>query len=123
MAVNNGFIGFLLLVVGMSTVLARLQDARRPVPVPLSLPAPLPALHALPAIPHYVKYGHQYGHHHFLDRSDDGSVDTQEAKTAAYSTATNPSYQNYVTQISNPYGYSSGSIGSAYSNKYYSTAS
>lgn len=29
-AINNGFIGFLLLVVGLSSVLARLQEARRP---------------------------------------------------------------------------------------------
>ncbi|KAJ3641782.1 hypothetical protein Zmor_028260 [Zophobas morio] len=37
-AVNNGFIGFLILVVGLSSVLARLQDSGRAVPVPYISP-------------------------------------------------------------------------------------
>lgn len=35
-SVNNGFIGFLLLVVGLSSVLANLQQARRPA-IPLQI--------------------------------------------------------------------------------------
>ncbi|XP_072400278.1 uncharacterized protein [Diabrotica undecimpunctata] len=40
-SVNNGFIGFLLLVVGLSSVLARLQEARKPPVVPYVNPLPL----------------------------------------------------------------------------------
>ncbi|CAG9865358.1 unnamed protein product [Phyllotreta striolata] len=41
-SVNNGFIGFLLLVVGLSSVLARLQEARKQPPVaPYLNPLPI----------------------------------------------------------------------------------
>lgn len=54
-AVNNGIIGFLILVVGLSSVLARLQQAQ---------PAPVHA-HAVPLIAPPPPWAH-----HFLDRSD-----------------------------------------------------
>lgn len=50
--INNSFLGFLLLVVGLSSILARLQESRR------SVVAPLP-----------FAYGSAQAHH-FLDRSD-----------------------------------------------------
>lgn len=52
-AVNNGIIGFLILVVGLSSVLARLQQAQPPRVQPIPLIAPPPAWP-----------------HHFIDRSD-----------------------------------------------------
>ncbi|KAK9884984.1 hypothetical protein WA026_009215 [Henosepilachna vigintioctopunctata] len=75
-AVNNGFIGFLLLVVGMSSVLARLQEARRPAVVPLI--QPLPASY----------------HHHGWDRSDksDNNVNSES------SDATKVVYHAYAGQ-------------------------
>lgn len=56
-AVNNGVIGFLILVVGLSSVLARLQQGQtaRVQPVPLIAPPPV------------------WPHHHFIDRSDSPS--------------------------------------------------
>lgn len=52
-AVNNGFIGFLILVVGLSSVLARLQQSQSP------------HIQAVPLIAHQPAWPH-----HFLDRSD-----------------------------------------------------
>jgi hypothetical protein len=70
-AVNNGFIGFLLLVVGLSSVLARLQDTRR---------AAIPYISPLPPY-----------HQHVWDRSDSSVVDRSDNTKAAY-------YAGYVGQ-------------------------
>ncbi|KAL1492039.1 hypothetical protein ABEB36_012541 [Hypothenemus hampei] len=62
-SINNGFIGFLLLVVGLSNVLARLQEARKPAP--------------LPYLPQY---------YHLLDRSDslDRASDVNKEQKSGY---------------------------------------
>ncbi|KAJ3619734.1 hypothetical protein MTP99_005392 [Tenebrio molitor] len=70
-AVNNGFIGFLLLVVGLSSVLARLQDTRG---------AAIPYVSPLPPY-----------HQHVWDRSDSSVVDRSDNTKAAY-------YAGYVGQ-------------------------
>lgn len=72
-AVNNGFIGFLILVVGLSSVLARLQRSGPAAPLVQHVPIPYHAhhVHALPQLSHFH-------HHPWIDRSD--SVDaTQKA--------------------------------------------
>ncbi|XP_066157171.1 uncharacterized protein [Euwallacea fornicatus] len=72
--VNNGFIGFLLLIVGLSNVLARLQEARRP---PASLPyiAPSPYFH----------------HVNVLERSDATGKTVVDPSAAQY-----PEHQYYL---------------------------
>lgn len=73
--VTNGFIGFMLLVVGLSSVLARLQDFRKPaVTVPYISPLAAP-LH----------------HHQVWDRSD---TSTSE-KNNVYGTVSNYPYLQY----------------------------
>ncbi|XP_018327890.1 uncharacterized protein LOC108738803 [Agrilus planipennis] len=52
LAANNGIIGFLLLVVGMSAVLARLQEARR-VPFAPAVYAAAPPVAPIPAHVHW----------------------------------------------------------------------
>ncbi|KAH1021464.1 hypothetical protein HUJ04_010974 [Dendroctonus ponderosae] len=73
-AINNGFIGFLLLVVGLSSVLARLQEARRPA-----------------AAPYIAPLSPYYHHAHILDRSDS----TGEKSTAESSIQPTSAYQQY----------------------------
>ncbi|KAJ8956784.1 hypothetical protein NQ314_006659 [Rhamnusium bicolor] len=77
-SVNNGFIGFLILVVGLSSVLARLQDSsRRPAVVPYVLPS----------------YHHHGAYHHDWDRNDKGV----EGRTEKSYTQSYPPYnQQYV---------------------------
>ncbi|XP_031332586.1 uncharacterized protein LOC116162948 [Photinus pyralis] len=71
-AANNGFIGFLILVVGLSTVLSRFQT--RPTPIVQSLPAPVAALPlSYPAAP---QFAHHHHHNAWFDRSD--NIDTLE---------------------------------------------
>lgn len=71
--VTNGFIGFMLLVVGLSSVLARLQDFRKsPVTVPYVTPLAAP-LH----------------HHQIWDRSDSTS------EKNGYGTVSNYPYLPY----------------------------
>ncbi|KAF5301544.1 hypothetical protein FQR65_LT08849 [Abscondita terminalis] len=65
-AANNGFIGFLILVVGLSTVLSRFQS--RPTPIIQSAPAALPISYA--ALSHYG----QHHHHPWIDRSDNAET-------------------------------------------------
>ncbi|GJQ82075.1 hypothetical protein Trydic_g6947 [Trypoxylus dichotomus] len=104
-AVNNGFIGFLLLIVGMSTVLARLQEARKPaLPVPLSY-APLPPIAA-----HYSRLGRH--HYNLWDRNDD-VTGTPEVRTP-YTEITNSAYQTLVSPTSIPYIYTNGDSGTSY---------
>lgn len=97
-AVNNGFIGFMLLVVGLSTVLARLQEARgKP------LPAPLPVPFAAHYAPHFAHL------HHGWDRKDDGDVlTTKTSKTVQqpnYILPSSPSpYTNYYGGYNYNYG-------------------
>ncbi|XP_030767602.1 uncharacterized protein LOC115891298 [Sitophilus oryzae] len=79
-AINNGFIGFLLLVVGLSSVLARLQEARRPAA------ASFPYISALPS---YYHHGHNL---HGWDRSDNTP---EKTVTLDGSTQYSPSYQHY----------------------------
>ncbi|XP_044262558.1 uncharacterized protein LOC123010013 [Tribolium madens] len=75
-AVNNGVIGFMLLVVGLSSVLARLQESRRPAAVPVSYISPLPPYH----------------HHEVWDRSDvTGSRNEDANKATSY-------YNSYAGQ-------------------------
>ncbi|XP_044762140.1 uncharacterized protein LOC123319309 [Coccinella septempunctata] len=81
-AVNNGFIGFLLLVVGMSSVLARLQEARRPPPV-------VPYIQSIP-----TAY-----HHHGWDRSD--NQDGQQASKGVYDQQYAPSVGYYTRYVAN----------------------
>ncbi|RZC27638.1 hypothetical protein BDFB_008016 [Asbolus verrucosus] len=83
-AVNNGFIGFLLLVVGLSSVLARLQESRRPA---LSVPyiSPLPPYH-----------------HQVWDRSD--STGNKAVYYNGYGTQNlqySPGLSNYYSRYSN----------------------
>ncbi|XP_066246541.1 uncharacterized protein [Euwallacea similis] len=80
-SINNGFIGFLLLVVGMSSVLARLQEARRP-------PANLP----------YIAPSPYFHHVNFLERSDNAMGKTVTDASAPQ----HPGYQYYVG--GKPYG-------------------
>ncbi|XP_071055578.1 protein apnoia [Onthophagus taurus] len=94
-AVNNGFIGFLLLIVGVSSVLARLQEAKR------ILPVPIPGLHS--PIPLGLSH-----HQHFLDRSDD--VGVKEARIN--NPTTNLPYVTYSNLDNNNY---------VYNGKYYTT--
>lgn len=72
-SVNNGFIGFLLLVVGLSSVLARLQEARKPSVVPYVNP-PVPYVNPVPIYP--TKYIQDW------DRKDKG---IEGSATQAYS--------------------------------------
>lgn len=86
-AVNNGFIGFMLLVVGLSTVLARLQEARAK---PL---APLP----IPLAPHYAPH---FVHSHGWDRKDEDLTSTKTVKSIHQhepSIASSPSHLNYYS--------------------------
>ncbi|KAK4883045.1 hypothetical protein RN001_006364 [Aquatica leii] len=80
-AANNGFIGFLILVVGLSTVLSRFQS--RPTPIIQPAPAALPVSFA--SFPQYAQqYAHQYGHHHhhpWIDRSDNAETLQKASKT------------------------------------------
>ncbi|XP_045460481.1 uncharacterized protein LOC123670931 [Harmonia axyridis] len=83
-AVNNGFIGFLLLVVGMSSVLARLQEARRPAVVPF-----------VQSIPSAY-------HHHGWDRSDNADVQpTTKAIYGSQSQQVIPNYGYYTKYATN----------------------
>lgn len=77
-AVNNGFIGFLLLVVGMSSVLARLQQAQRP-----------------PVVPIYQSIPTAYQHHGW-DRSD--AVNSQ---TKSGYDGQSPQYGYYTRYVTN----------------------
>ncbi|XP_050312130.1 uncharacterized protein LOC126747494 [Anthonomus grandis grandis] len=79
-AVNNGFIGFMLLVVGLSSVLARFQEAKRPAATP------------------YVTSPY-YHHAHILDRKDD--VDGSAAPAYQYVGTTSPysAYAQYYNKI------------------------
>ncbi|KAG5875364.1 hypothetical protein JTB14_020662 [Gonioctena quinquepunctata] len=78
-SVNNGFIGFLLLVVGLSSVLARLQETRRAPAVPYSVPI----------------YQHRYAQD--WDRKDRG---TEEASTKSYGQGLGYSQQYVYPQLS-----------------------
>lgn len=71
-AVNNGFIGFMLLVVGLSSVLARFQDSSKKHVVP----------YYLPAVHHHAGY-------HGWDRSD---KDEEKVEKATSYPAYNPQY-------------------------------
>lgn len=88
-AVNNGVIGFLILVVGLSSVLARLQQTQTPHLHPLPLIAP-PA----PVSPAWA--------HHFIDRSDNnnnkGTVDYRPSY-AKVNYGSVDSANNYVAQV------------------------
>lgn len=111
-AVNNGFIGFLLLIVGLSTVLARLQEVRKSaLPVPLSYP-PLPAFST-----HYSRLGRH--HYNLWDRNDD-ATEPQEGKSSYLSVAS-PSYQPLISPTSIPYVYTNADAGTSYGTKYYTT--
>ncbi|KAL3279064.1 hypothetical protein HHI36_016578 [Cryptolaemus montrouzieri] len=80
-AVNNGFIGFLLLVVGMSSVLARLQEARRP--------AVVPYIQSLPA-----------SYHHGWDRTDrSDNTETQVMDSSKIYAYTGQNTQQYVPSV------------------------
>ncbi|XP_017780905.1 PREDICTED: uncharacterized protein LOC108565798 [Nicrophorus vespilloides] len=85
-SVNNGVIGFMLLVVGLSSVLARMQEARVPHSHPAAIPAPL----------HITYPSYPSSHHHFLDRSDVGVESPKPSPpTHNYPTHTYPSYSPY----------------------------
>ncbi|KAF7269522.1 uncharacterized protein LOC143192029 [Rhynchophorus ferrugineus] len=89
-AINNGFIGFLLLVVGLSSVLARLQEARKQVAAAPVVSAP----YVSAALPAYYPHAHAHPLRAW-DRSDSTADKTVEG-TLQYS----PTYQYYTT----PYG-------------------
>ncbi|EFA11735.1 hypothetical protein TcasGA2_TC002384 [Tribolium castaneum] len=90
-AVNNGFIGFMLLVVGLSSVLARLQDTRRAAAVPVSYISPLPPYH----------------HHEVWDRSDVTGNRNDETKASYYNSYSgqgvqyNPAGASYYAKYAN----------------------
>lgn len=86
-AVNNGFIGFMILIVGLSTVLARLQEARTKAPLTYPLPIAYSAL----------SHGH---HHHGWDRSDDGSATPTTKSQPEYV----PQQPNYYNDLNLRYG-------------------
>ncbi|VEN36850.1 unnamed protein product [Callosobruchus maculatus] len=67
-SVNNGFIGFLLLVVGLSSVLARLQEARRPPTA--AAPAIAPYYNPAPYYNHVVPVALRRHYRQEWDRSD-----------------------------------------------------
>ncbi|KAK5650543.1 hypothetical protein RI129_001572 [Pyrocoelia pectoralis] len=76
-AANNGFIGFLILVVGLSTVLSRFQT--RPTPIVQSIPAPIAALPlSYQAAP---QFAHQHHHNAWYDRSDNVDPIEKASKT------------------------------------------
>nr|CAH7717148.1 unnamed protein product [Callosobruchus chinensis] len=77
-SVNNGFIGFLLLVVGLSSVLARLQEARRP-PIAAAAPAVAPYYNPAPYYNHVVPVALRRHYRQEWDRSDVGTEDSTTA--------------------------------------------
>ncbi|KAK9754473.1 hypothetical protein QE152_g1209 [Popillia japonica] len=98
----------------MSTVLARLQDVRKPaVPVPLTYPA-------LPAITtHYSRLGRH--HYHPWDRNDE-VAESQEIRTP-YPAITNQAYQTLLSPTSVPYLYANADTGTSYGTKYVASVS
>lgn len=92
-SVTNGFIGFMLLVVGLSSVLARLQSGTPPA-VPYHSPAL--AFHSP-----VVAYQKQY---HDWDRTDKGATDK---KSQIY-------YSNLISQDLQKYGYTTANTYSPY---------
>lgn len=113
-AINNGFIGFLLLIVGMSTVLARLQEVRKPaLPVPLTYAA-LPAFN-----PHYSRLGR---HHYNLWDRNDNTAEPEEPKTT-YPALAQPTYQTLISPTSIPYTYANADAGTSYGTRYYANTS
>ncbi|XP_060524547.1 uncharacterized protein LOC132700963 [Cylas formicarius] len=88
-AVNNGFIGFLLLVVGLSSVLARLQESRKP---------------SYPTAP-YISPLPPYYHHRFLDRSDNAATDKSVPDAGTYAQYSPVQYYSKVPAGTYAQGY------------------
>lgn len=107
-AVNNGFIGFLILVVGLSSLLARLQDARRPAVAPVVYAHP-PAVAYAHGHHHHPLALATYAHHHHIDRSDVDITTNNPLKRNVYQNQPQPSYDysngaKYTDIVYNHYG-------------------